>query len=96
MRNRLYLSLFVVSLLVIFLSLALWTTQGQGGSAPRQTWEIKVLAGLGPTRVLEDGQELPGSPQLLSRANALSVQGWELVSVAWHGSGYALWFKRPK
>lgn len=93
MKTGLYLSLLVV---VALLGVVALTGQGQGESAPRQTWNVKVLAGLSPTRVLEDGQELPGSPQLLSRANDLSAQGWELVSVAWHGNGYALWFKRPK
>ncbi len=93
MKNGLYLWLVLV---VALLGVVVWTTQGQGASAPRQNWDVKFLVALSPTRVLEDGQELPGSPQLLSKANDLSAQGWELVSVAWHGSGYALWFTRPK
>lgn len=106
MKNRFHSSLVVVSLLVIFLSLAVWTKQGQGGASPAQTWEYKswvfTIEG-SRTTLYEDGRQLPGSATPVSKANELGAQGWELVSVAAVQVGssnptnqYVYWFKRPK
>lgn len=92
MKSGLYLLLAVA---VALLGVVGLTGQGQGASSARQTWDVKFLVLLSPSRLLEDGQERPGS-QLLSRANELGAQGWELASAVWTSTGYALWFKRPK
>ncbi len=104
MRNRPSLSLVVVSIIVIFFSLAIWTEQGQGGPRVAQAWEYKTLVFVtsGLRRGLfEDGAQLAGSATPISRAAELGAQGWELVSVTSTASGgptdtFVYWFKRPK
>jgi hypothetical protein len=103
MRNRVYSSLILVSLLC----LVGWTgyAQGQRTNPARQAWEYKTLSfivqGTVPARttLYEDGKQVPGSTPV-SRAPELGAQGWELVSIAATVSGdystYIYWFKRPK
>jgi len=110
MANRRFISLVVVSLVVILVSLAVWTKQGQGGAAGRQAWEYKTIVWVDEftkSTLYEDGRQVPGTP--VSRAPELGSQGWELVAVAaapfasgsTGGGGtafirYSYWFKRPK
>ena len=101
MKNKLYLPSVVVALLCV----ALWTAYGQGARSnpARQAWEYKSLVyvqgGLSPG-FFEDGRRLPGSSTPISRAPELGAEGWELVSVTGteseHAATYVYWFKRPK
>ncbi len=57
----------------------------------RQTWEYKniviTMTG-GKVSWVEDAQDVPASsPSMVSKAQALGDQGWELVSVtSWAGA----------
>lgn len=107
MTNRRFIPLVVASLVVILMSLAVWTKQGHGAAAVRQAWEYKLLVYVDQftkSTMLEDGRQVPGQP--VSRVPELGSQGWELVTVAavaftssQGGSQffrYSYWFKRPK
>ena len=68
-----------------------------------QRWEHKFIEvynepKLGVQRWMweEDGKQLPGSPNMIAKANELGDQGWELVSVSSAGVPIhtQYWFKR--
>ena len=88
MKNRLYLSLVVV---VVLLCLAVWTRQGQGGSSTRQTWAYKVVY-LGIVVETQSGSFAKVEKAL----NQGGADGWELVLVETTGEGTTAYFKRPK
>jgi hypothetical protein len=95
MKNRLYLSLLIATLLC----LAGWTAHAelQRSSPARQAWEYKSLVLVvdgSRTTLYEDAKTVPGTP--VTRMPELGAQGWELVSVAADNSTYAYWLKRPK
>lgn len=102
MKNGVNLSLVVVSLLAVFLVLAVWTGYGQGASTGRQTWEYKnfLVIVAGTTRsYMEDGVLIslpPSAAATLQKINSLGGQGWEMTGVAAGDSGVGYWFKRPR
>ena len=70
-----------------------------------QAWDYKVVEiynevkmGTVNWRWEEDGQKLPGNPDMFKKAKELGQEGWELVSVTTYGAPihYVYWFKRPK
>ena len=86
--------------------------QLQKSSPQRQTWEYKTVI-LSRTIIrpeftwMEDGKDLPGSPNMNLKAKELGDQGWELVSItplaSQTGEGFTgftnnilYWSKRPR
>jgi hypothetical protein len=113
-RTNLVKNRFWLTGIFALVSLAGWTVhaQLQKSNSQRPTWEYKTVV-LNRTIIrpelswMEDGKELPGSPNMDLKARELGDQGWELVSMttlsSQTGQGFTgftntivYWFKRPK
>lgn len=106
MKNRLYLSLFVV-----LLCLGGWTVRAelQRSNPARQTWEYKSIV-VGRLSIsepfsswAEDGKQLPPPIYMETKYRELGNQGWELVAVlpiadtvGGATTRIQLFYKRPK
>jgi hypothetical protein len=71
MKNKIYLSLSAIVLLIGIISVS-WTVSAEKASSAKQMWEYKIVTVYGTTT-------LP--PPSLTQFNQMGDEGWELVMI---------------